>query len=159
MARTSVFRDSSGEAKLYYDVNFAVGPGATNKRDDVLLVQYFLRECFLKHSSFKTNPFPKGVVAVDGIAGQQTFAAILHFQKAAKARGSPVALDGRVDPPVGEKATGSISQTQYTILLLNSAFKQCRPQDWSHVSQAGDCPSDLRPLLREPTWNWGGAAQ
>jgi hypothetical protein len=80
------------------------------------------------------------------------YAAILHFQKVTKKRGSNIATDGRVDPPVGEQLRGSISNTQYTMIFLNQAYKKARPVDWPRVSQATDCPTELRPLLREPEY-------
>jgi peptidoglycan hydrolase-like protein with peptidoglycan-binding domain len=154
MARVSLtqFNDAGGAPRNFYNVDTAVGQGCPNRRDDVLLVQYFLRESFKGVSDFKKDPFPGGVLAVDGRAGPQTFAAIRHFQKVSKAKGFSSAQDGRVDPPVGEKFHGSISQTQYTILTMNVAFKKARPQDWPRVSKASDCPGELRPRLIEPTF-------
>jgi hypothetical protein len=138
---------------LFYNVESAVGPGAVNRRSDVLLVQYFLREIFKLHSDFIASRFPDGQLRVDGAAGTQTFAAIRHFQMVVARRlGMLVAQDGRVDPPVGQKAAGSLSQTIYTILRMNAGFKAVRPQDWSKVSRASDCPGELRPSIIEPRW-------
>jgi hypothetical protein len=152
VARIGVFQ-YSGQACLYYTVHAAVGPGAPNRRDDVLLVQYLLRECF-KSKKFTAAPFPGGVVGVDGVAGQQTFAAIRHFQSVGKSQGQNMVQDGRVDPPATDTTVSSISQTVYTILNLNSVFRGYRPQDWSRLSQAPDCPAELRVPLREPIWDW-----
>ena len=110
-----------------------------------------MRESFKGVPSFKRDPFPGGVPAVDGRAGPQTFAAIRHFQKVAKTAGLTSVQDGRVDPPVGDNPRGSISQTQYTIISMNLGFKKARPQEWPRVSKAPDCPGELRPRLFEPT--------
>jgi len=45
MARVSMITVSVG-SRLFYNVDAAVGAGCPNRRDDVLLVQYFLREFF-----------------------------------------------------------------------------------------------------------------
>jgi hypothetical protein len=149
MAKIGLIQDGNG-CHNFYSVTAGVGPGKPNRREDTLLVQYFLHEIFKKHQVFNSNPFPSGTVAVDGIAGPQTFAAIKHFQTVLKSRGRSITQDGRVDPPVGEQAFGSITNSQYTIVWLNVGFQQARPQDWPHVSQASDCPGELRLVLREP---------
>ena len=152
MARVSLIQFNLGPSGIFYNVDTSVGPGRPNRRDDVLLVQYFMRESFKGVPSFKKDPFPGGVLAVHGRAGPQTFAAIRHFQKMAKKTGLTSAQDGRVDPPVGEKLRGSISQTQYTITSMNLGFKKARSRDWPNVSKASDCPGELRPRLLEPAF-------
>jgi hypothetical protein len=147
MAKVKILQFADRRA-LIYCVEGSVGPGAGNRRDDVLLVQYFLREAF-KSGFFKSEPF-SGDLAVDGAAGPRTFAAILHFQKASQKLGVPISTDGRVDAPIGEQAAGSISNTAYTIVRLNQAFNKARPSDRGRVSVASDCPGELRALLKEP---------
>lgn len=148
MPRTSLVQTATQGPRLFYNVDKAVGPGAPNLRPDVLLVQYFLREIFKKTTT--VGPFPGGEVSVDGNPGPQTFSAIVHFQKELRKQGTPVAVDGRVDPVLDERVAGSISGTHYTILFLNLGYKDRRPQDWPHVSRAHDCPGELRPVLRVP---------
>ena len=87
---------------------------------------------------------------MDGVAGAQTFAAILHFQKVARKDGKYIATDGRVDPQVDDHSYGAISGTQYTVIYMNLTYKKSRPGDWPRVSQAGDCPGELRSPLKEP---------
>ena len=150
MAKISIIKWPGGHPRIIYSVETAVGKSAINNRNDVLLVQYFLREIFKGLPAFKTDPFPGGELIVDGKCGPQTIAAILHFQKVAQKKEFATSQDGRVDPPVGEKHFGSISQTQYTIITMNVAFKKARPQDWPRVSKTGDCPMELRQPLSEP---------
>jgi hypothetical protein len=134
-----------------YTVDAAVGPGCPNGRHDVLLVQYFLRESFKGFFAFQQDPFP-GVVPVDGAAGAQTLAAILHFQRVAKKHGKNIATDGRVDPQVADHSCGTISGTQYTMIYMNMTYQDARPADWPRVSKAGDCPGELRTPLKEPVF-------
>ena len=147
MARVSLVQTSQGP-RNFYNVDGPVGPGGLNKREDVLLVQYFLNAAF-ETPKFADSPFT-GDMKNDGVPDQTTFAAILHFQTVMKRKGSTIATDGRVDPPTGEQIRGSISNTQYTILFLNLAYALDRPDDWPAVSEATDCPPDLRIPLREP---------
>jgi hypothetical protein len=149
MARVSIVQTATGP-RCFYNITSAVGPGAPNLREDVLLVQYLLRENFKGLPSFRSEPFPGGVLIVDGIPGTQTYSAIKHYQRVQKKIGRPIATDGRVDAPVNEQMVGSISNTQYTIIYLNLGYLKSRPNDWPRLSQAGDCPAELRPFLSEP---------
>lgn len=126
-----------------------MGPGASNLRDDVLLVQYFLREIFKNTPKFQQEPFA-GEVKVDGVPTPNFFAAIRHFQMVEKKDGKLIATDGVIDAPKEEFPRGAISGTQYTILFMNNRFRSARPQDWPRVSQATDCPTEIRASLREP---------
>ncbi len=147
MARVSLVQTSQGP-RNFYNVDGPVGPGGLNKREDVLLVQYFLNVAF-ETPRFADSPF-EGDMKNDGVPDRTTFAAILHFQKVMKSKGSTISTDGRVDPPSGEQIRGSISNTQYTILFLNLAYAKDRPEDWPAVSEATDCPQELRVPLKEP---------
>lgn len=149
MATIDLVRDPKN-SYIFYDVDKAVGPGAPNTRGDAMLVQYFLREIFKGVPEFQKTPFPGGTMAVDGVAGPQTFAAIKHFQKIAAQRYGGGSQDGRVDTPAGEKHYGAFSGAQYTILNMNNAFAKARRQDWPRVSRTFDCPSELRSQIIEP---------
>ena len=149
MARISIVQCGDGP-KLFYNVHATVGPGATNRRDDVLLVQYFIREIFRGLPSFKSDPFQGGTLAVDGVAGKQTFAAILHVQMVQKKLGANIPIDGRIDPPTNEQLLSTVMHNQYTIIYLNKGFKRARVNDWPRVSQASDCPAELRQWISEP---------
>src|SRR5262249_1622877 len=47
----------------FYNANFAVGPNAPNKRDDVMLVQWLLHRVYMDHPSFTA---PGDDLAIDG---------------------------------------------------------------------------------------------
>jgi hypothetical protein len=100
----------------FYNVEQAVGVNAPNASGDVKLVQYLIKNLY-------------GVVAnglaVDGWIGPKTVSWIEKFQKDAKASGANVTVDKRVDRALG--ATASVSQTTYTILLLNAALLSKNP--------------------------------
>lgn len=132
--------------RCYYAIGHAVGPGGRNQRTDVLLVQYFLREIFARDEFFRQKPFMAGPLAVDGWIGPQTCKAILHFQTVLKSNGRSIVTDGRVD----SAHDISIFKVTPTIYWMNVYYKENRPGDWPRVSQATDCPDELRALLREP---------
>jgi hypothetical protein len=137
--------------RLYYNVDSAVGRGGLNKREDVLLVQFFLQVAFDETSVFQKDPFP-GDLEVTGTPDQDTMDAILHFQTVLKKNGSHIFTDGRVDTVVGEHFRGGAANNQYTIIFLNEAYSNARPGQLAGIAKAGDCPGELRPLLIEPTF-------
>ena len=154
------FVELSAEPKLrfFYNVHAAVGPGAPNRRDDVLLVQHLLRQIYSRPVSFAPPlvPLAGPPLVVDGMAGPVTFQWIVHFQKEGKARGNNIATDGRVDRARG--FVGSLSGTQYTILFMNNAFRTARP-DVDHLWLAADCPPPLaNGLIESSKPSAGGAA-
>jgi len=103
----------------------SVGAGGNNKRrSDVQLVQFFLRQFYKSHPQLfaklpKTSK-PDGFVKIDGSFGPQTQGAISTFQTHERSQGLPIATDGLVDVPRG--VISSISQTVYTIIVLNSLY-------------------------------------
>lgn len=141
MARVSLVRVKINDPYVY-NIDFSVGPGSPNKRDDVLLVQYFLKSINDKRDSanppFAPLPLAPGeVFKVDGIAGPITFRAIKHFQDQALQRGRSITPDGRVD-----KVTRTNSPN--TMSVLNNFFTILRKNDFANIAMASDCPADLK---------------
>jgi len=77
----------------------AVGTNAPNKRDDVLLVQYFLKRIYEKPEDQQLSR-PSTPMVVDGYFGPTTRNWILMFQRDYESYCAPVFADGRVDPVV-----------------------------------------------------------
>jgi len=128
----------------FYNVDFAVGPGCPNKRDDVLLVQYLMKAVF---DSAPTERPPGPPLTVDGVAGEITFRHITRVQDLAHRLGKTTqAVDGRVDK--AKKTTvASISHTVYTIVNLCAGYKHARPKDYANIALAADCPKELAALF------------
>src|SRR4029453_15575223 len=99
-----------------------VGPGCPNRRDDVLVVQSLLNVAYARIR------VPSRTIAVDGIVGPETNAALLHFQRTHFGRG-----DGRVD------AAGR------TLARLNAA--PAGPPRTSGTARAASLPSPLELAL------------
>jgi hypothetical protein len=100
MAR--VFGVSSSTFNVMYSVDQTVGNGCPNVRDDVFLVQFFLRR--LMDDDVKQNggfiPPGEEPIKVDGAFGRQTAAYIKFFQEETIRR-TVGPNDKRVDPMNG----------------------------------------------------------
>ena len=142
MARILMFAPGAANP-FFYNVDSTVGAASQNKRDDVLLVQYFIKTIFDNPSLFSPAlpPLPLSpgqIFKVDGVAGPITFRAIKHYQETLVAqRRIAIAPDGRVDAAkVGSGIT--------TILFLNTDYKKVRANDFNNIGAAFDCPKDLK---------------
>jgi len=99
-----------------YNVEQSVGLNSVNANGDVKLVQYMLRAIYGSSAAALT---------VDGWAGPITATWIKKFQNDAKASGSNILVDGRVDRALGQVA--SVSKTVYSILLMNFTLQKKNP--------------------------------
>jgi hypothetical protein len=122
-------------APSFYNVEQAVGLNAPNASGDVKLVQYLLKNLY---------GVAAAQLAVDGWIGPKTVSWIEKFQKDARASGANVTVDKRVDRALGQ--TSSVSQTTYTIVLLNAALLQKNP------AALADLPKNV-PLSAKPKAN------
>ncbi len=126
MAR--VYLVSNPTQKILYTLDQAVGRGGANRRDDVLLVQLFLRVQMEEGGSEAPyRPPGRKPLEIDGICGDETLAYIRFFQEEAKRRfpTAPVP-DGRVDPILSGTAFASITHQMYMIVTLNIGYRQKR---------------------------------
>lgn len=142
------FKDTLNFAELpiFYNLNMAVGDNAPNMKEDVMLVQFFLREVYKGRTAFDPpETSPKGEMKVDGVCGPVTKNWLLKFQLDIRSRGSSIYADKRADKVTG--VVSSISKTIYTIIFLNAGVKKIRP-DFEDLASAPDVPNELRPALR-----------
>jgi peptidoglycan hydrolase-like protein with peptidoglycan-binding domain len=153
MARITLLPPASfNRDNFFYNVDTAVGAGCPNKRDDVLLVQYFIVTINNNPNVFSppipTIPLkPNQIFRPDGVAGPITVRAIEHFQQVGQDRGNNITVDGRVDKASGS-GFGTISNTQFTIIFLNNAYRNIRVGAFQNITiLAGDCPGELRSAL------------
>jgi hypothetical protein len=109
---------NSSDKSLFYTVLQPVGEGGVNDKEDVLLVQFFLRVATDK-SATGHQYLPPGdePLKVDGFCGPVTKRFIWHFQKEVKSRFNlPLPPpDGRVDPLTRPAVN--------TMALLNGAYR------------------------------------
>jgi hypothetical protein len=138
---------TAGDGSNFYNVNFAVGVKAPNKRDDVFLVQWMLHRVYADTPSLQAPP--PGDIDIDGWIGRQTVQWILAFQRDVRRFGNACAINGRVDS--ARQAQGSISKAPYTILWLNSAFLAANSTVYTNPASDTSCPQELLNALANNT--------
>jgi len=113
--------DPNGEGNPIYNVTMAVGSQyAPNKRDDVLLVQFFLKKIYEHRDSPYVLP-EAGSMVVDGLCGPTTKAWIRHFQTAGRFNNRKGWVDGRIDRAQGS-GIATVQKAIYWISFLNNDF-------------------------------------
>jgi hypothetical protein len=150
MAHVKLREDPGTGVRVVYLIDAVVGRGSANRRDDVLLVQFFMNGMWGKLTDKKTVFGASGAApAVDGVCGRVTIGAIETFQKwywEEPARSS--FADGRVDPlPLGRQV-GPLHQLPYTIMGLNVNFGFTFGVDrHARLSKEPNFPLELKPKL------------
>jgi hypothetical protein len=150
MAKVDLLRLPKAGPFLFYNLDAAVGKGAANRRDDVLLVQYLL-----KTSANVPGKFGASVGGAKQVAGVWTDYDDLLLgmvQQYWKDKGTSTWQDRRVDPAPPHRTHGSVHHTQYKIITLNLIYQYVRPDDFPKMAKVGDCPAELRPLIGQPDW-------
>jgi hypothetical protein len=93
---------TSGRLRRGYNIDFSVGLGGRNRREDVLLAQTFLRMVYLENANREiSESFPalSGVdIVVDGYFGPVTHRYILTFKDQLRALGRELYPDAQMDP-------------------------------------------------------------
>src|SRR5262249_26735498 len=117
---------------------------APNNRDDVMLVQFFLKRVYQNSPRYLRSP--DGVMVIDGIIGPITQRWINRFQLDTRNAGRSVRVDGIVNQAHGSVA--SISRTVYTIIHLNSAFKEAEPAVFDDLEDDPEVPPELAAAIR-----------
>jgi len=137
--------------KLAYTIDQAVGNGCPNRRDDVLLVQFFLKVVSEGPDKSGFTPVGRGPMKIDGFWGPISQAYLNQFIAFNSTQNptSPLTQDGRVDPVVHGRATGSRTGLLYTILALNVTYKNVRgPNSLLDITTDPLFPQELRPSLQ-----------
>jgi hypothetical protein len=137
--------------KLVYTIDQAVGNSCPNRRDDVLLVQFFLKVVSEGPQKSQFTPTGRGPMTTDGVWGSTSQAYLNQFISVNSAQnpGSPLTQDGRVDPVVGGRVTGARTGHVYTILALNTSFRTVRGEAaLQDITTDPLFPQELRPSLK-----------
>ena len=100
MARVFLVTPSGGTFTVLYSVDQVVGVGGLNRRDDILLVQFFLQVARDDDARGNSGFIPPGEapINIDGIFGRNTAAHIKFFQEESLRRVG----DGRVELRIHE---------------------------------------------------------
>jgi hypothetical protein len=123
MAHIKLVPRDNGFMRCVYFIDAAVGQGRANRREDVLLVQFFLRAMWAQENEpgdKQTIGVPgKPPLAVDGVVGPDTIAAIQRFQSLY--HGGKLS-DGAVDVVPPGQSVGPLRGLPYTMIGLNTMY-------------------------------------
>lgn len=154
MAHVLVISPPTSIMRVFYGIDQAVGVRGANRRDDVMLVQFFLRALARADDPISKESYrPKGQtpIDVDGIYGPQTAAYIKHFEDVLS-RASDVGMklwqDGVIDPKPPGQNMGPLHGRVYAIIRLNASYGTIFGIDrHSAIDKDSDFPAALRLKL------------
>lgn len=135
--------------KLMYTVDQAVGPGCPNQRDDVALVQFFVRADMEDSKDYQIPAGPP--LSIDGICGPRTILYIKSWLQQESKIASNMMIpvqDGVISPVTNRSGIGSLSHVRYSIVSLNVIYGSVNGVE-KHANIANDprCPTALLPSI------------
>ncbi len=147
-----------GVGHQVYNIDWTVGAGCTNLREDVMLVQALFSILYY-HATPRTSydfqpPDPTyDSIDVDGFMGPITRAHIQGFQAQLVKRGMAKAVDLRMDPFRKYGQPSSIQKVLYAVDQLNEAcYQRCLRESssayWMLPYTYGEWPPELISALK-----------
>ena len=146
MAHLLAPQPSDPELPVFFNVNGVVGAQpAQNNREDVLLVQFYLK-------LMGDNPLPTSTpdflaaakqVRLTGVIDQATIQAIRAFQSG---RGPGQVVDGRVSPAKG--GGYSYGSGLFTIAQMNESVQHRNIDVWPRIDRISSCPQELADMVK-----------
>lgn len=133
---------------VFYNINSAVGLGMPNQRQDVLLVQFLLREV-MNHPDSKAGRPAGNNLSLDGVFGNQTETWIRAFQNLARTKGSAIIVDGKVNSAPPDYRAKMTSGMSYTIAHLNATYRRRWRINHDYLDRCPGLPAELRQSLVE----------
>ena len=144
---------------FFWAVSSSVGYGCRNKKEDVLLVQFFLNKIIsdlnneiivdvLAGTEPSLTPF-RGIpkrLEPDGDFGGKTWGAIKWFQRESRW----CVVDGMVSASDGTNALTPKQKMWYTMNMLNAFYREACPQYYSDIRSDPTLPSILCHHLSGP---------
>lgn len=149
MAFIDVDTRDDTENATFYNLNSAVGYGQTNMEEDVKVLQFFLKRLYSIPKIQDKKPY--GEMTVDGKVGPITRNWIVKTQILAQAKGAPILVDGIVDKAGNpqNKWVGSISDTFYTIRVINMFLRQNDSAVYKTLPSNPEVPADVRTIFQQ----------
>lgn len=116
----------TGKTFRLYNVDYSVGQGGTNLKDDVMLVQSLLHILYVENTDPElTAKYPSPLTgdtdfAIDGICGSDTKRCIAAFKSQARAIGFDLYADSIMDPlrKNDPSVLSKVSKSQYSLAVL-----------------------------------------
>ena len=132
---------------VVYNLDANVGMFKPNNRQDVLLVQFFLRE-IMNHPDAKAGRPAGNDISVDGLFGNQTETWIYAFQNLVRSKGGKViVVDGKVNAAPSDYRNKMAGNVGYTILHLNGTYRRRWRTDHDYLDRCARIPVELRGAL------------
>jgi hypothetical protein len=130
---------------VFFNVDGVVGTApATNNREDVLLVQFFLKTIGdLPNGTDPAVVAACKLVKVTGTIDPQTIAAITAAQQSRKKQNPATVVDGRVSPAKGGYSYGAF----WTIAQLNHGTRRRHKEVWPRIDKIPGCPDELKAMV------------
>jgi len=147
MAFIDVDSEDSVINPTFYNVTAAVGYGCRNMAEDVKIVQFFLKRFYMIPEVMASKPW--GAMTVDGKVGPITRAWILKYQIDCQNHGTNTMIDGIVNTAGNDAGnyTASISQTVYTIKMLNIMLRKLDTVVYKTLTINQEVPLDMRLIF------------
>jgi hypothetical protein len=155
MVHVLILSPPSSIMRVFYGIDLAVGGRGANRRDDVMLVQFFLKSVSRTTDSItKESYLPPGEapLQVDGLYGPRTAAYFRHFagvlSRASQGTAMQLWQDGAIDAKPPGINVGPVHGRVYAIIRLNTSYADNFGIDrHSAIDKDPDFPRELRPKL------------
>lgn len=147
MAHLMAPHPSKATLPVFFNVDGVVGAApAANKREDVLLVQFFFTLIAAQPLSVGGTEFYAAVKAVKmtGSIDPVTIAAIRAMQSEVKKHQQGTIVDGRISPAHGYGYGGG---GLFAITHLNESVQHRHVDNWPRIDRIGGCPAELKQMV------------
>lgn len=148
MAHFMAPQPAEEQLPTFYNVDAVVGSApATNKREDVLLVQFGFK-MIADNPMTGTDPAllaAAKLVKVTGTIDPFTVSAITRLQESRKKKVPGTIVDGRISPA---KAGYSYGSGAWTIASLNDSMQQRSLDIWPRIDKIPSCPSEIKLMVQ-----------
>ncbi len=147
MAHLFVPQPTNPSLPVFFNVDGVVGAApAQNLREDVLLVQFYLKLIGDSPSAVSDAAVIAAckLVKVTGTIDPQTIAAIKADQTWNKKQSPSTVVDGRVSPAKGYCYT---TNSLWSIVGLNKSAQQRHKGNWPRIDKIAGCPDELKAMV------------
>lgn len=148
MPRVFLFNDAN--MKVVYSVDQSVGQGGSNRKDDVMLVQFFLRVAMEVRLGKGFNPPGERPITIDGSFGKQTNTYIKFFEEENnRQQPGSMSKDGKIEPmSPSSGGRGGVTGVVFKIARLNFEHLLRRtPAIHNDIKLSQLFPSELLPSI------------
>ena len=140
-------QQSKATLPVFFNVDGVVGAApAANKREDVLMVQFYFTVIAAQPLSAAGTEFYTAAKAVKmtGTIDPATINAIRAMQTEVKKQQTGTVVDGRISPAQGGYGYGS---GLFAITHLNESVQHRHVDSWPRIDKIPGCPPELKQMV------------